>query len=363
MDDPAKHGGVKGDGVISKRENLMIKQENTKLCPFVTILSMLMTLSMITACFATQTKYYPVNAAQSGKKIDIIGHRGAAGLMPENTLAAFKKACEIGVDAFELDVLLTAEGKIVVHHDYALKPEIARTPGGEWLSRPGPLIRELSLAKVKTYDVGRLKPGTRYARRYPEQLPVDGERIPTLDEVILLLGADCDPTTQLWVEIKTNPEKPSLTPPPETVADAIVQLLRIQKRAERAHVLSFDWRTLRHVQKIAPEIDTIYLSLEGKSLNNIKAGQPGASPWLAGFDIDDFGGSIPQAVKAAGGRYWAPYYKHLTYRRLAEAHKLGIQVFVWTPDRREDMLRLIEMGVDGIITNRPDILKSILDGM
>jgi glycerophosphoryl diester phosphodiesterase len=278
-------------------------------------------------------------------------------------LAAFKKACEIGVDAFELDVLLTAEGKIVVHHDYALKPEIARTPGGEWLSRPGPLIRELSLAKVKTYDVGRLKPGTRYARRYPEQLPVDGERIPTLDEVILLLGADCDPTTQLWVEIKTNPEKPSLTPPPETVADAIVQLLRIQKRAERAHVLSFDWRTLRHVQKIAPEIDTIYLSLEGKSLNNIKAGQPGASPWLAGFDIDDFGGSIPQAVKAAGGRYWAPYYKHLTYRRLAEAHKLGIQVFVWTPDRREDMLRLIEMGVDGIITNRPDILKSILDGM
>ncbi len=341
----------------------MIKQNNRKLRPLAAKLSMLMILSMVTACFASETKNSPSNFTQTAKKIDVIGHRGAAGLMPENTLAAFKKACDIGVDAFELDVFLTAEGKIVVHHDYVLKPEIVRSADGDWLSRPGPLIRKLSLTQLKTYDVGRLKPGTRYARRYPEQQPVDGERIPTLKEVILLHGTDCDPTTQLWVEIKTNPEKPSLTPPPETVADALVQLLRIQKLTERGHVLSFDWRTLRYVQKIAPEIDTVYLSLEGKSLNNIKAGQPGASPWMAGLDIDDFGGSIPKAVKAAGGRYWAPYYKHLTYRRLTEAHKLDIQVFVWTPDRREDMLRLIEMGVDGIITNRPDILKSILDGM
>jgi glycerophosphoryl diester phosphodiesterase len=114
------------------------------------------------------------------------------------------------------------------------------------------------------------------------------------------------------------------------------------------------------VQKIAPNIATVYLSLEGRSLNNIKPGQPGASLWMAGFDIDDFSGSIPQAVKAAGGRYWAPYYKHLTRGLLNEAHELGFQVFVWTPDKRSDMVRLIGMGVDGIITNRPDILKSVV---
>ena len=112
----------------------------------------------------------------------------------------------MGVDAIEFDILLTAENKIVVHHDYALKPEIARNPDGEWLSRPGPLIRELSLTKLKAYDVGRLKPGTRYSQRYPEQQPVDGEHIPTLNEVISLLGTHCNPATQLWVEIKTNPE-------------------------------------------------------------------------------------------------------------------------------------------------------------
>ena len=324
------------------------------------ILFVLVVMLMVSSCFTAGKSSPPVNIKQPAEKIDIIGHRGAAGLAPENTLAAFQRACEIGVAAVELDVLLTADNNIVVHHDYTLKSEITRTPDGEWLNRPGPLIKELTLANLKTYDVGRLKPGTRYLRRYPEQQPFDGERIPTLGEVISLLKSKCDPATQLWIEIKTNPEKPDLTPAPETVAAAVVQILRMQNFTGQANILSFDWRALVHIQKLAPEISTVYLSLEGRSLNNIKAGQPGASPWMAGHDIDDFSGSIPQAVQAAGGRNWAPYYKHLTLGLLNEAHGLGIQVFVWTPDKRSDMLRLMEMGVDGIITNRPDILKSVV---
>jgi glycerophosphoryl diester phosphodiesterase len=134
----------------------------------------------------------------------------------------------------------------------------------------------------------------------------------------------------------------------------------MQNFTGRVRILSFDWRALVHIQKLAPEIPTVYLSLEGKRMNNIKAGQLGASPWMAGLDIDDFSGSIPQAVKAVGGRYWAPYYKHLTYDLLNEAHELGIQVYVWTLDKPSDLVRIIEMGVDGIITNRPDILRSIV---
>jgi glycerophosphoryl diester phosphodiesterase len=338
----------------------MITRKDVKFHLLVKILFVPVILLMASSCFTSEKSSPPVNVEQPAKNIDIIGHRGAAGLAPENTLAAFKKACELGVIAVELDVLLTADGKIVVHHDYTLKPEIARTPDGEWLSRPGPAIKDLTLANLKTYDVGRLNPSTRYSRRYPEQQPVDGERIPTLIEVISLLKAKCDPATQLWVEIKTNPEKPDLTPTSEMVADAVVQFLRQQDFTGRVRILSFDWRALVHVQKIAPEIATVYLSLEGRSLNNIKPGQLGASPWMAGLDIDDFSGSIPQAVKAAGGRYWAPYYKHITYDLLNEAHELGMQVFAWTPDKRGAMVRLIEMGVDGIITNRPDILRSIV---
>ncbi|MBT8371696.1 MAG: glycerophosphodiester phosphodiesterase, partial [Deltaproteobacteria bacterium] len=177
--------------------------------------------------------------------------------------------------------------------------------------------------------------------------------------VIEIMKTNCNGATELWIEIKTNPEKPTLTPKPETIANAVVKLVQHKSFVSRVRILSFDWGALAHIQKIAPEIPTIYLSLAGRSLNNIKPGQPGASPWMAGLDIDDFSGSIPQAVKAAGGRKWAPYYKHLTDDRLNEAHDLGLQIFVWTPDDHDALVRLMEMGVDGIITNRPDILKAL----
>jgi glycerophosphoryl diester phosphodiesterase len=216
------------------------------------------------------------------------------------------------------------------------------------------------MSELTAYDVGRLKPGTRYAKRYPDQEPVDGERVPTLDQVIELMKNHCSQATEIWVEIKTNPEKPALTPAPETVADAVVQVLRKQRFEGRGRILSFDWRALVHVQKIAPDIPTVYLSIVGVRLNNIKPGQPGASPWMAGLDIDDFNGSIPRAIKAAGGRYWASYYKELSYQRMQEAHELGLRVFAWTPDSRSQMQLLIDKQVNGIITNRPDILKELI---
>jgi glycerophosphoryl diester phosphodiesterase len=296
------------------------------------------------------------------RNVYVIGHRGAAGLLPENTLAAFARACELGVDAVELDVLVSADGEAVVYHDFHLNPELTRSPDGQWLNPDvPPVIKDMQLTDLKTYDVGRLKPGSHYSRRYPEQQAADGELIPTLREVIRLHKKQCGPASQLWVEIKTTPEKPGLTPTPEAVSEKVVEILRSERILDRARILSFDWRNLVHVQKIAPDIPTVYLSLEGVRLNNIKPGQPGASPWMAGLDIDDFSGSIPRAIQAAGGRYWAAYYKHVTAANIQTAHLLGIQVFVWTPDDPSDMKRLIEMGVDGIITNRPDRLRSVLD--
>ena len=99
----------------------MIIRKNRKFRPLAGILSISVTLLMITSCVAAEKSGMPITIEQSAqKKIDVIGHRGAAGLLPENTLPAFKRACEIGVDAIELDILLTADGKMVVHHDYAL---------------------------------------------------------------------------------------------------------------------------------------------------------------------------------------------------------------------------------------------------
>ena len=302
-------------------------------------------------------------AANIPQKPLVIGHRGAAGLLPENTLAAFKRACEIGVDAVELDVLVSADGELVVHHDFKLKPEIARASDGAWIpSGSPPAVKDLTLAQLKSYDIGRLQPKTSYAARYPEQNPVDGERIPTFKEAIDLFKKSCSPTTRLFVEIKTSPEEPNLTPPPEVVSDKVIRMLRKEGIAERTGILSFDWRNLAHIQKTAPEITTVYLTIVGTGLNNLKPNQLGASPWLAGLDIDDFAGSAPRAVKAAGGRIWSPFFKNLTPETLAEARQLGLLVSVWTPDSPDDLKKLIEMKVDAITTNRPDVLKKLLDG-
>lgn len=295
------------------------------------------------------------------EKLLVIGHRGAAGLIPENTLAAFRRGCELGVDAIELDVLVSADGQLVVHHDFRLKPEIARSADDAWIA-PGsqPAVKDLTLAQLKTYDIGRLQPKTTYAARFPEQTPVDGERIPTFKEAIDLFKKSCGPSTRLFVEIKTSPEEPALTLPPEAVSDRVVKMVRDEGIAERTWILSFDWRNLVHIQKAAPELATVYLTIVGPGLNNLQPSRPGASPWMAGLDIDDFNGSAPRAVKAAGGCIWSPFFKNLTPEALAEARQLGLLVSVWTPDNPDDLKKLIEMKVDAITTNRPDVLKKLL---
>jgi glycerophosphoryl diester phosphodiesterase len=291
----------------------------------------------------------------------VIGHRGAAGLAPENTLAAFSKALEIGVDGVELDVQLSADGIAVVYHDFLLNPDITRTAAGEWLESGNRLaIKDLTLAKLKRYDVGRLKPDTTYANGYPDQKPVDGEQIPTLQEVVLLLKNREDNKTQLWIEIKTSPEAPDVSQSPETVTEAVVAVLRKEVFSARTMVLSFDWRALLHVQKTAPEIPTVYLSSMGMHWMSVRPHQPGPNQWTAGIDVGEFDGSIPIAVKWAGGRFWAPNHMQITPSLVEEAQLLGLKVFVWTPDSRERMLHLMARNVDGIITNRPDILKAIL---
>jgi glycerophosphoryl diester phosphodiesterase len=322
---------------------------------------LLTALFSISACQTAVQSPTQAKTEQSIQHLYVIGHRGAAGLAPENTISSFKRAIDIGVDAFELDVHLTVEGEPVVHHDFYLKPEIARKPDGSWISNESKLlIKDLTVKELKTYDVGRLKPGTEYSQRYPEQQSIDGEHIPTLREVISLLKSRSSDTPKLWVEIKTTPEEPDLSQEPETVAETVVKVLREEDFVSRSLILSFDWRTLLHVQKIAPEIPTLYVTVIGRRLDTIKPGKPGPSPWTAGLDIDDFEGSIPRAIKAAGGKNWAHHYRQITSKLVNEAHQMDIRVFAWTPDYKNEMKRLIRMNVDGIITNRPDILRSIL---
>ncbi len=295
------------------------------------------------------------------RTVRVIGHRGAAGLAPENTLASFAKALEIEVDAVELDVQLSADGELVIYHNYWLNPDFTRKPDGNWLHGKV-FIKNATLAELKTFDVGRLKPLSIYALRYPSHEAVDGERIPTLREVVSLFKRSRRRhKSQLWIEIKSSPETGDQSSDPEAVGDALVRLLQREKITERVQILSFDWRALYHVQKLTGDIPTVYLSRIGGRVKNIQPEQPGPSPYTDPIDVNDFGGSLPQAIRAGGGRSWAPHHREVSATSLQEAHRLGLEVFVWAPDGAARMRHLIEMGVDGIITNRPDILRSILE--
>jgi glycerophosphoryl diester phosphodiesterase len=264
---------------------------------------------------------------------DLQGHRGARGLAPENTLAAFARALSIGVSTLEMDVGVTRDGVMVVHHDRALNPDVARGPDGRWLEARGPALHGLDFAELQRYDVGRLRPGSEYAKPLAAQAPVDGARIPRLADVFALARKAGNDAVRFNIETKLSPQAPDETLPPAEFARALVAEIRKAGVAARATVQSFDWRTLAVVQAEAPDIATVYLS----------SGKPAAAV-------------LPQ-VRAAGGRIWSPNAKDVDAAALTLARELGIQVVVWTVNAPEQIAAMLDLGVDGVISDRPDLVR------
>lgn len=287
--------------------------------------------------------------------LDIQGHRGARGLMPENTLPAFARALEIGVSTLELDTAVTKDGVVVVSHDPALNPDITRGPDAQWLREPGPAIRSLTYAELQRYDVGRLNPARAYANRFPDQQPVDGTRIPRLADVFALVERSGNRAVRFNIETKISPLAPQQTTGPEDFVRQLIATIRAARMEGRVTVQSFDWRTLAVVQQDAPGIPTVYLTAESGPAANID--RSGDSPWTAGVQFRAHG-SIPRMVKAAGGATWSPSFGELTREAVKDAQSLGLKVVPWTVNRETDMRRLIEWGVDGLISDRPDLLRA-----
>jgi len=295
---------------------------------------------------------------------DLQGHRGARGLYPENSLPGFEAALALGVTTLEMDLAVTRDGVVVVHHDPRLDPARSRGPDGAWLAEPTPVIFELNHDDLAAYDIGRAKPGGKVAQRFPDQRGLDGVAIPTLAEVLALAEARSGGAMRYNMEIKTSPLAPEETLAPAAFAAALARALEQAGVGTgigaRVTVQSFDWRGLAAFQKLAPGIATAYLSAEARWLDNLERGRPGASPWTAGLDIDSFEGSAPAAIRAAGGALWSPYFRDLRAAELREAQALGLKVVVWTVNDPADMAALIELGVDGIITDYPDRLRRVM---
>jgi len=255
--------------------------------------------------------------------IDIQGHRGTRGHLPENTLPAFRLALEMGVDTLELDIGVTRDGVVVVHHDRRLNPDAARGPDGQWVRAPAPAIFLLDFSQLQTYDVGRLRPGSEYAKRFPHQKPIDGTRIPKLVDVFSL-----NEKARFNIETKISPDHPAETLAPEPLARALIAEIRKAGAQRRTTIQSFDFRTLKVVEREAPEIETVYLT-QGKD-------------------------SLPAKVREAGARIWSPDFRDLDLQTVAAARELGLRIVPWTVNEPADIARAIALGVDGIISDYPD---------
>ena len=290
---------------------------------------------------------------------DLQGHRGARGLAPENSLAAFEIALQHGVTTLELDIAITRDGVLVVHHDLALNPDTTRDAAGRWLDAPSAPIHTLSWAELQTYDIGRLKPGTRYASLYPQQRPIDGTRIPRLVDLFDAVKRSGHNEVRFAIETKLNPLQPQATLAPDPYASALVNEIRRAGMQTRVQILSFDWRTLAVVQRIAPGIPTVYLTARQRWLDNIGADRAEGSVWTAGVQYRDHG-SVPKMIHAAGGKVWSAYFGDIDAAQVRQAQALGLQVLVWTVNDAPTIGRMLDLGVDGLVTDRPDIARALL---
>ncbi len=252
--------------------------------------------------------------SRAPRRVLVHGHRGARAIYPENTIPAFNYAIEAGADAVEFDVLATRDDVLVVVHDPRINPEICFGP------RPRAAIRELTLAELREYDCGAL-----INPRFPKQQPVPGTHVPTLEEVLRL--SECG-EFQFDIEAKSFPRRPRLAPQPDCFAQLLADQIAGERLEQRVVIQSFDFRVLRAVKRLAPEIRI-------------------AALWH----------SLPRpfvsVAESAGADIVSPHFRLITTRQVQAAHAANLQVVPWTANRPREWQRLIDAGVDGIITDDP----------
>ncbi len=299
------------------------------------------------------------------KSVQLHGHRGARGILPENSIPSFLKALELGVDALELDVGVSADHVIIVHHDEHLNPATTQDINGNWLTHPTPALRQLSVDELKMFDIGQLNKRSAYGQRYKNQQALKPLRIPTLSEMVNAVKAvefalDSSQQVMFNIEVKSTPTMPDVLLPPEEFADLLVATVTELDIAQRCIVQCFDWRCLQRVQKIAPTIPTGYLTTQQAFEDNLSENAPHANEWRAGYSVAAHDYSVPKTVKAAGGTFWCPYYRELSKELLDEAHELELEVLCWTVNNETSMRKLAQWGVNGLISDYPDKLRLVL---
>ena len=292
--------------------------------------------------------------------IKIYGHRGARGDLPENTLESFKYLFKNNINAYETDILISKDLIPVITHDFRLDPSFTKDNEGNWITDENIIIFDLSYDELLKFDVGSLNKLSRYGRRFVNQKTLENQKIPKLSELLELSSKNKSENLLINLEIKSTPDEENLTPTPEEMVKLVMQEVNKSNLQNKIIISSFDWRTLTEIKNLYPEISRAYLSFLQQAGIKIKNTIYNRSPWMSYLPFFEKY-ELPKIIKSQGGKAWHPYHKDITKKLVDISHQEDLPVNVWTVNEENDMLKMIEYGVDGIMTDYPLRLKELCD--
>ncbi|MEH0060040.1 glycerophosphodiester phosphodiesterase family protein [Auritidibacter ignavus] len=307
--------------------------------------------------------------SSSPKDFDIQAHRGGLGLYSESSPAAFANALELGVTTLELDTHVTEDGKVVIWHDRQIHSHLCRDTTPAFSDDPDypyvdRYISELTLQQLQTLECG-YQPHP----DHPDQQIAPGS-IMELSDLFDLVHEYNAYDTMMNIETKVEAGAPDETQPRDIFVPTVLKEIEASGLSNQVTIQSFDWGALKMVHELDPSLPTVALT----NFSFFELDQPGASPWLGGLDADDYDGDFVAMAQEIGveaisplhgepqdGALADPDYEMLVTREMVdEAHEAGLKVIPWTVNDPETMARLIDLGVDGMITDRPDLLREVL---
>ena len=301
---------------------------------------------------------------------DLEAHRGGRDIRPENTLYSYAYAIELGATSIECDMQLTKDGQIVMSHNPILNSDITRDENGNYIENNKYDIRLMTVDELKKFDVGVMDPncGEYYDLHGKTQFTYDA-KIPTLEELMQLIQSYGDKNIVLNIETKSYPDPASAgyknNADPKKFVEVFNNIVKKYDMEDRVVLQSFDWQTLIEMKKLNPNISTSALWQEqpswGRDSESLRRYEKKKSPWLGGLDIKDYQGNPVKAAHAIGADIISPYYTEISLHDVDEAHSLGMKVVPWTVNNEKDMNMLLDMGVDGIISDKPWLLKQVLE--
>lgn len=301
---------------------------------------------------------------------DLEAHRGGRDVRPENTLYSYAYAIELGATSIECDMQLTKDGQIVMSHNPILNSDITRDENGNYIENNKYDIRLMTVDELKKFDVGIMDPncGEYYDLHGKTQFTYDA-KVPTLEELMQLIQSYGDKNIVLNIETKSYPDPASAgyknNADPKKFVEVFNNIVKKYDMEDRVVLQSFDWQTLIEMKKLNPNISTSALWQEqpswGRDSESLRRYEKKKSPWLGGLDIKDYQGNPVKAAHAIGADIISPYYTEISKQDVDEAHSLGMKVVPWTVNNEKDMNMLLDMGVDGIISDKPWLLKQVLE--